>query len=93
MRIDPKTWPALEVLKALGIVCMIVLHSWGAAITPEDLKNHEGSLLLGFGNVLHFLCFFDIWIAAIAGAALSIQILKQKLASHSPLYASKTAAY
>lgn len=93
MRIDPKTWPALEVLKALGIVCMIVLHSWGSVITPEDLINSKDSLLLRLGHVLHFFCFFDIWIPAIAGAALNIQILNQKPPSRSLYYASKTSFY
>ncbi|MSP18019.1 MAG: hypothetical protein EXR74_00440 [Bdellovibrionales bacterium] len=52
---------------------MIVIHSWSYVVTPEDLILYQYSLSLKIGNVLHFLCFSNIWIPAIAGASLRLQ--------------------
>ncbi len=93
MKIDKNTWPALELLKAISIACMIVLHSWGMVITEEDFNVYKGSWFLIFGNILHFGCFFDIWIPAIAGATLNLQLLKQNYSSPTRLSVVKNSSY
>ena len=73
MIIKQNTWPALELIKAIAIASMIVVHSWSYVVTPEDLILYQDSLSLKIGNIMHFLCFSNIWIPAIAGASLRLQ--------------------
>jgi hypothetical protein len=67
------SWPALELLKALAIASMVFVHTWGISLTPEDLVNYRNSWVLKIANVLHFFCFFNIWIPALAGSSLRLQ--------------------
>lgn len=73
MRIKQNTWPALEILKALAIIAMIFIHSWGWILTEEDLLIYGTKWSTKIANALHFLCFFDLWIPALAGASLRVQ--------------------
>lgn len=73
MLISRNSWPALEILKALAIASMIFVHSWGQIVTPQDLVTYKEFLSLKIANILHFFCFFNIWIPAIAGSSLRLQ--------------------
>ena len=67
------SWPALEILKAFAIIAMIFIHAWGCMVTPDDLIAYKNYLGFKLANVLHFFCFFNIWIPAIAGSSLRLQ--------------------
>ena len=73
MLISRNSWPALEILKALAIASMIFVHSWGQIVTPQDLVTYKDCLSFKIANILHFFCFFNIWIPAIAGSSLRLQ--------------------
>jgi hypothetical protein len=74
MILKPGTWPALELLKALAIASMVFIHTWGTSVTDLDVDFYKQSWAFQLGNIIHFFCFFNIWIPAIAGSTLRLQV-------------------
>lgn len=68
----------MELLKAIAIAAMIFNHSWGFILHPADLKEHAGTLALRWGNIFHFFCFFNLWIPALAGSMLRLQMVSEQ---------------
>ncbi|NDC25569.1 MAG: hypothetical protein EB078_10740, partial [Proteobacteria bacterium] len=80
-----KTWPALELFKALAIGTMVINHSWGKIISQQEIGLHKNTFSLNLANAIHALFFFNIWIPALAASSLRLQseLIKNVPGTHS----------